>query len=180
MIAINQQYSESAAYAGGRIKSVFPAQELWAKPLVIPKDGVAVVLFNRGGLVMGVNAGQPLQPHCSDPTSTLGPCTGCFIDQDAPQLSPCNDNVTASSGAQALTLDFADLNASWLGLSGPADGSSHGSISCDVFDVFGCAAASCSTTGAAKGAGLGRFTGNFSATIPPHGSRFLRLSGCSQ
>ena len=47
MIAINQQYSENAAYAGGRIKSVFPAQELWAKPLVVPKDGVAVVLFHH-------------------------------------------------------------------------------------------------------------------------------------
>jgi hypothetical protein len=27
---------------------------------------------------------------------------------------------------------------------------------------------------------LGRFTGRWSAIIPPHGSRFLRVSGCSK
>ena len=181
MIEINQQYSERAAFAGGRISSVYPAKETWAKPLAKPAGGVAVVLFNRGGTVMGDSAGQPLQPHCFDPESTLGPCTGCFIDQDAPQLSPCDDNATASSGAAALSVDFASINASWLGLSVvPAGGGlgDGGKVACDVFDVFGCPVAGCGTASAAKGVALGRFTGSFSATIPPHGSRFLRLSGC--
>lgn len=177
MLGVNQQYSTEAAFAGGRIKSWFPALELWAKPLVKPENGAAVVLFNRGGLVMGESTGQPMQPHCFDPESTLGPCVGCFIDVDSPQLAPCNDNVTASSGATVMVLEFADVPASWLGLSATAEGA--GSIACDVFDIYGCPQAGCGTDGAAQGSSLGRFTEKWSATVPPHGSRFLRLENCT-
>jgi hypothetical protein len=175
---VNQQYSKAAAFAGGRIKSMYPASELWAKPLVTPKNGAAIVLFNRGGLVLGETpeGASPLPPHCTDPKSPLPPCTGCFLDYDKPHLSPCNDNVTASTGAAEMVLDFADVPASWLGL---ASTTASGAIACDVYDIYGCPQAGCTTEGAAKGAALGRFKGQWSATVPPHGSRFLRLSGCS-
>jgi hypothetical protein len=186
MLNVNQQYSEAEAFAGGRIKSVYPASELWAKPLVKPKNGAAVVLFNRGGMVLGVtppSTSSPLPPHCTDPHSTLPPCTGCFVDADKPQLSPCNDNVTASTGAVEIVLDFNDLPASWLGLSAhPTSAESKGAsgtTACDVYDIYGCPQTGCTTEGAAKGVALGRFTGSWSATVPPHGSRFLRVSGCS-
>ena len=183
------RYSAAAMYAGGRIKTMFPASELWAKPLERPKHGAAVVLFNRGGSAIGESTGEPMQPHCFDPHSTLGPCVGCFIDYGKSALAPCNDNVTASSGAARIDLVFSDLPAAWLGLSSTAAtrGSARGSaaveatgpIACDVFDVYGCPQDGCDTTGAAKGASLGRFTSGWHATIPPHGSRFLRLSGCA-
>ena len=191
MLGVNQQYSSAAQFAGGRIKSMFPASELWAKPLETPQHGVAVVLFNRGGTAIGESTGLPLQPHCFDPNSSLGPCVGCFIDAGKSALAPCNDNVTASSGAATVALEFSDIPPAWLGLAStapvdPAAGSGSGSgsrqIACDVFDVFGCPqeAAGCGTVGAAKGAALGRFTAGWNATIPPHGSRFLRLSGCAR
>jgi hypothetical protein len=113
---------------------------------------------------------------------------GCFIEQDKSALAPCNDNVTSTTPPVEMTLDFADdIPPSWLGLTSSAAGGQAGQgdgaggvISCDVFDVYGCPAAGpCGTDGAAKGLALGRFTGNFSAMIPSHGVRFLRLSGCS-
>jgi hypothetical protein len=47
----------------------------------------------------------------------------------------------------------------------------RGLIACDVFDVFATPQ---------YGKALGRFQGMYMAEkIPPHGSRFLRLSGCA-
>jgi hypothetical protein len=188
MLAVDQQYSAEAAFAGGRIKAEFPAKELWAKPLAVwdnaPARSAAVVLLNRGGTAVGISPAE-LPDHCTaDPSQ---PCNGCFIDADQPQLSPCDDNVTASTGAAELVLKFADLPRSWLGLGpdsadgtdGGGGGSGGGGISCNVYDIYGCPHAGCTTRGAAQGVALGRFVGQWAATIPPHGSRFLRLSGCT-
>lgn len=180
MLSVNQQYSTAAMFAGGRIKSMFPASELWAKPLNKPKHGAAVVLFNRGGTAIGESTGMPMQPHCFDPESTLGPCVGCFIDTGKSDLAPCNDNVTASSGALQVALLFSDVPSAWLGLASTTVTTEVGPITCDVFDVYGCPHDGCGTEGAAKGLALGRFTHGWNATIPPHGSRFLRLSGCAR
>ena len=105
----------------------------------------------------------PLPPFCSDEASPNFPCVGCFIDDDKPWLAPCDDNATASSGAQQVGLDFARLPSEWLALPAGVN------ISCEVFDIF---------SSAASGATLGRFAGGWAATIPPHGVRFLRLSDC--
>lgn len=167
MIQVDQQYHAGHAYAGGRIWSAPGGKEVWAKPLVTPPDSVAVVVVNKAGVAKGVVVeGTPLPPHCHDPNSTLGPCLGCFVNAHAD--SPCNDNVTASVGAQAITLPFSAVPAAWLGLA-EAEAGSAGGATCDVFDIF-------ATNN--KGASLGSFTGSWSAVIPPHGSRFLRLSNC--
>ena len=156
-----------------------------AKPLVTPHNSVAIVVVNKAGVAQGVAVeGAPLPPHCHDPNSTLGPCLGCFVNSHA--SSPCDDNVTASSGVQTISLPFGVIPAAWLGLSGrnaaaadtAADavdntgsntGEAEGGLACDVFDIF-------ATPG--KGSSLGSFAGSWSAVIPPHGSRFLRLSNC--
>jgi hypothetical protein len=137
---------------------------VWAKPLESP-GVVAVVLFNRAGLAVGSQppGNSPLPPFCTNSASSNYPCVGCFVDDDKPWLAPCDDNATASAGAQEVSLDFARLPGAWLGL---AD---NGTISCDIFDVF---------ASAARGAALGRFSGGWRATVPPHGVRFLRVSGC--
>jgi hypothetical protein len=65
-------------------------------------------LKSRFSLFLLVHAGQttegagPLPPHCTDPESTLAPCTGCFLDGDQPWTAPCDDNATASSGTYAI------------------------------------------------------------------------------
>ena len=104
MLEVNQQYSTEAAFAGGRIKSSYPALELWAKPLVKPKKhGVAAVLFNRGGMVYGESTGQPMQPHCFDPESTLGPCVGARRPAENAFFAPClykNDHFTKTGSGQ--------------------------------------------------------------------------------
>ena len=128
-------------------------------------------------VVYGESTGQPIQPHCSDPESTLGPCVGCFIDQDKSALAPCNDNVTSTTPPIKMTLAFSDISPSWLGLMTRTPIGQK--VACDVFDVYGCPAAGCGTDGAAKGVALGRFTESWSAMVPSHGVRFLRLSGCS-
>lgn len=170
MLQVDQQYSEAAAYAGGRIWSGPTQQELWAKPLTSPANAVAVVLFNRAGIAVG-DAVTPLPPHCNDKTSSLGPCVGCFLNDNV--QSPCDDNVTASSGSQAVELQFSQISRSWLGLNNTSTSngaSAGGTVSCNVFDIF-------ATPG--KGASLGRITGSWSAMVPPHGSRFIRLEGCT-
>jgi hypothetical protein len=93
MLRVDQEYNSAAAFAGGRLWSRAPAQELWAKPLL---DGeVAVVLFNRGGTVIGTtpNGSDPPPQHCSDPESAMGKCTGCYVTDDRPWLGascfPC-------------------------------------------------------------------------------------------
>lgn len=167
MLAVDQAYNEAAAFAGGRIWSGPASKELWAKPLADGTHSVAVVMFNRGGVAVGAipEGGKPLPPHCNDKNSSLGPCVGCFISES--NQSPCLDNVTASTGSQSMTLQFSQINRSWLGLT--AD--ELGEVSCDVYDIF-------ATLG--KGAPLGRFTSSWSAgKVPPHGSRFIRLEGCS-
>lgn len=146
-------------------------QQVWAKPLADPPGSAAVVLFNRGGTVIGVQpeGAPPLPPHCSDSTHT--PCLGCYLDADQPWTAPCDDNATASAGEQTVEVLFSGLPPSWLGLAGEAEASSDTTdISCDVFDVFATAK---------TGKALGRFTNRWSAVIPPHGVRFLRLSKCS-
>ena len=109
--------------------------------------------FQAGTVIGEIPDGEPpLPPHCSDPHSTLGPCTGCFVDGNKPVLAPCDDNTTASVGAQKIALDFDRLPAAWIGL--PEHG--HGAITCDIYDIF-----------AAKsgGSGLGTFTASWSATV---------------
>ena len=169
MIAANQQYEAEHRFAGGRIASEPTAKEIWAKPL--PNRTAAVVLFNRGGTAIGerVEGGPPTPPHCTDPESTLAPCTGCDLHGDQPWTAPCDDNTTASSGAQTVALSVAQLPREWLAVTAAAEG--QAALDCDVFDIF-------KTPG--KGGAVGRTSGGaWSATIPPHGVRFLRLSNCS-
>lgn len=99
-------------------------------------------------------------------TSPLGPCTGCFLNGDSWYYAPCDDNLTASTGAQQITADFSVLPREWLEL--PALEPS--TISCDVFDIFATPS---------KGTSIGRFNGGWSAIVPPHGVRFIRLTGCT-
>ena len=92
---------------------------------------------------------------------------------------------------------FADLPPTWLGLQEDADAESDG-IRCERFDVFATAAKVCSKHRAssaesvssglcligllerrAQGAPLGSFTDGWSAVIPPHGVRFLKLGNCT-
>ena len=200
MLAVDQQYSEAAAFAGGRIWSGPSQQELWAKPLTAPAGSAAVVLFNRAGVAIGgvPEGGRPLPPHCNDKNSSLGACVGCFNQQN--KQAPCDDNVTASSGSQTVELQFAQIDPAWLGLGvgsggggggggGDGDGGGNltnsaavaapghggggggGTVSCTVFDIFATAR---------KGKSLGRFTHSFSAMVPPHGSRFIRLEDCKK
>ena len=173
MLLVNQQYqTDGAKFAGGRVGSSPPARELWAKPL--PGKAAAVLLFNRGGVVIGTTpAGADAPPaHCTDPESTLPPCHGCFVNDDRPWLAPCDDNVTASTGAQKLSFSTDQLPRAWLA-SSAADAAGDGdraakALECDVFDIF-------ATPNKVKK--LGRFL-SWSALVPPHGSRFLRLSNC--
>ena len=138
---------------------------------------MAVVLFNRAGLAVGAAPpGNSRLPHfCADPASPNYPCTGCFVDNDKPWLAPCDDNATASSGSQEVLLELARLPRPWLGLDGTAaagGGARGGAISCAVFDIFGNATP--------RGEALGHVHGQWSATIPPHGVRFIQLSNCTQ
>ena len=174
VIAVNQDYVAELAFAGGRIASQPTAKELWAKPL--SNHSAAVVLFNRAGTVVGqaVEGGPPRPPHCTDPESTLPPCTGCNLHGDQPWTAPCDDNATASSGAQTLSLSLAQLPREWLRAGAETSagvGKAEIALECDVFDIFG-------TVGVGKA--IGRTSGGvWSATVPPHGVRFLRLSNCA-
>ena len=178
MLAVNQGYSTAASFAGGRVWSGPPHLEIWAKPL--PGHQVGVGLFNRGGTVIGTIPNgstfyPPLPPHCNDPNSTLDACTGCFVDDDKPWLAPCDDNATASTGAQPMRLEFSQLPRTWFIDNPRADvGKEPGPLTCDVYDVF-------ATT--KRGAVLGRFRNGWSTAptspVPPHGIRFLRVGNCS-
>ena len=176
MIAVNQQYDATAKFAGGRIASFAPGKEVWAKPLAA-SGVVAVVLMNRGGVAIGERVADagPLPKKCKD--SPLA-CTGCQLPGDQPWLAPCDDNVTASTGAQTIELDIARMiPAAWLtekmSGSGESERDSESSVAaavqCDVFDIFATPH---------KGKALGRFA-TWSAMVPPHGVRFLRLSNCA-
>ena len=164
MLSVNQIYDAKHAFAGGRIATSAPARELWGKPL--GNGTVAVVLLNRGGKAIGEIDERvgPLPRNCKDPTKPE--CTGCYIPSDLPQLSPCDDNATASTGAQTLTLNLDQIPKEWLGASEESDTKI---ASCEFFDIFATPHA---------GASLGRLS-TFSAVVPPHGVRFLRLSDCS-
>jgi hypothetical protein len=181
MIAVDQQYSTKFKFAGGRIWSRVGGAELWAKPLNTPTNSVAVVLFNRGGTVVGTTpvGSRPPPAHCSDPSSPLGVCAGCFVDDDKPWLSPCDDNATASVGAQEIAVDFSrDIPSAWFGAgAGAGEGAGvrspvsatslsatatetatttakAGSLSCDVFDVF-------ASEDGGTGKSLGKFKGTY-------------------
>ena len=161
VVKVNQEYSAAAAFAGGRIHTSAPARELWAKPL--PNYTAAVVLLNRGGKVVGKHT-MPLPPECHKGKE----CTGCYLPSDQPWLAPCDDDTDASSGAQEISFDVDQLPRAWLvGPSAPENG--HGQLQCDVFDIFATPH---------KGASLGR-TDKLSEMVPPHGSRFFKLSNCA-
>jgi hypothetical protein len=103
---------------------------------------------------------------------TTSTCNALHIGQMGSLQIPCDDNVTESSGAQDLTLDFDVLPAHWL-LGQAHSSESGGGISCEVRDIFS------GETGKV-GSDLGRFVGAFHAKeVPPHGSRFLLLGNCT-
>ena len=90
------------------------------------------------------------------------------------RTAPCDDNATASVGAQRLSLSFDVLPVEWLLASGAMEGrAGPAAISCEVRDIFS------GKTGA-EGLDLGRFSGAFDGgVVPPHGSRFVLLSNCT-
>ena len=157
LLAVNADYNAGIGFAGGRIWSAPVGKEVWAKPLL---DGqAAVVLLNRAGLASGVALG--------DRNPYFAPYAGCFDlhGRSDAILSPCDDNATASHGAQTLALDLDLIPRSWIAL--PA---SPGVVSCEVFDILATPHA---------GEALGRHDGDsWSALVPPHGVRFLRVSDC--
>ena len=171
LIAVDQYYSDAEAFAGGRIWSGPTGKEVWGKPL---RRGVAaVVLVNRFGSAIG-NFEDPLKPNGGLPAA-FAPFPGCFITDGDPLKAPCDENVTSTTGAQEVSIDFAStVPRSWLGFDDDGDAAhnrkGHRSVSCDVFDIL-----------AAPNAGrpLGRYDGKWAATIPPHGARFLRLENCT-
>jgi len=114
MLEVDQLYDDDAQFAGGRLASWPPGRELWAKPL--PDKRAAVVLFNRAGDVIGETpeGADPKPAHCTDPHSTMPPCRGCYVNDDRPWLAPCDDNATASTGAQTIALPQAALPRAWL------------------------------------------------------------------
>jgi hypothetical protein len=149
MLQVNQEYDTEHAFAGDRIWTAAIGKELWAKPL--PGKKVAAVLWNRNGTVVS--------------TKTQGICGA--------SEAPCTDNYTASVGAQTLILDFEVVPVEWLLTSDEGAAGETGPISCEVRDIFS------GETGK-EGADLGRFTGTWDAgVVPPHGSRFVLLSNCS-
>ena len=105
-------------------------------------------------------------------------CVGCNLPGDQPWLAPCDDNATASSGAQTLTMAIDQLPRAWLagaseaagaGLGGTQEDRGAAELECEVYDIFDTPH---------KGKSLGRMA-KFSAVVPPHGVRFLLLSDCS-
>jgi hypothetical protein len=176
MIRVNQQYSAAAAFAGGRINTSAPAKELWAKPL--PNNTVAVVLLNRGGTAIGVlPPGQELPPMCHKAGGKQ--CVGCNLPGDQPWLAPCDDNATASSGAQTLAFSTAQVPRAWL-VGGADEGqraegaavSDDPPLSCTFFDIF-------PDDSPHKGKALAGKMAAYSAMVPPHGVKFLLLSNCA-
>ena len=179
MLAVNQAYSKEHSFAGDRMWSAPVGQELWAKPL--GEGVVGVVLFNRDGDAC-TNATKYNPYHRNVTCGKPGGSKCCTSDGD-PMDAPCTDDPELSTGAQVMALDYSVLPMAWFSRtsgSTPAMLSSDGAKSsailndmqCDVFDIFATAA---------KGKALGRYhSGGFSALVPPHGCRFLRVSNCTQ
>jgi hypothetical protein len=84
-------------------------------------------------------------------------------------LAPCDDNATASHGAQAVALNLAAIPRSWLGLQARA-GVPNALVTCDVFDILATPK---------TGSDLGRHADGWAPVLPPHSVRFLRVSNCS-
>ena len=65
----------------------------------------AVVIVNRGGLASGVALGER-NPY-------FAPYAGCFDlhGRSDALLAPCDDNATASWGAQPISLDLSRVRA---------------------------------------------------------------------
>lgn len=153
MLAIDQAYHGSA---GDRMWTGAVGKELWAKPL--GGSSAAVVLLNRAGYT-----------------------SSCQISNGSSLAAPCDDNATESSGAQPVPLMLTALPPAWLGLpalsgaSVPASASalaSSAAIECDAVDVFGSVGSSTA---------LGQVSSaTYAPAIPPHGSKFLRLSNCKR
>ena len=125
------------------------------------------MLLNRGGLASGVTLGAR-NPY-------FAPYAGCFDlhGRSDAILAPCDDNATASYGAQSIALDLSLLPRSWLALAPVAAAAPEGGdvVSCDVFDILATPRA---------GASLGRHASDgWAPVVPPHGVRFVRLSNCS-
>ena len=154
MMEVDQAYTNG--FAGDRIASEASGKEIWAKPLV--GHTTAVVLFNRAGQTFKCMA-----------TSSID--------------APCDDYPNATSGAQPITLDFAVLaeHADLSPLPPAAElerlrsvtrgAGGGGDVACDVVDVYG--------PHGDSSVPLGRFTGNFTRVIPPHGVAFLLVGNCS-
>ena len=139
-----------AGFAGDRIWSKATGMELWAKPL--PGAAIGVVLFNRNGT------------------------TGCHSQSRQTIEVPCDDDpALVAAGQQEITFEFVGLPSSWLGLATPPT-ELHGVISCNISNIFPATASNAS--GPAQAKNLGRFTGRFTAMVPPHGVVFVRVSGC--
>lgn len=163
MLMVNQQW---AGNAGDRLWTGAMGQEVWGKPL--PNHTVAVVVVNRDGLPMVRAPGD-----CGGGGWASADWCGACNAQN-PIDAPCDDNATASIGAQTITLDFSFVPAAWL-LSPAGLGASKataGVLECEVFDIFATAK---------HGQTLGRMKGSFVAEeLPPHGSKFLLLRKCRQ
>ena len=159
LLAVNSYYSQQEKFAGGRIWSGFPGKEIWGKPL--SPGTAAVVLLNRGGLASGNRVNGPASNDGLD---------GCFDmhgHSDA-ILAPCDDNITASKGAQVIALNLSAIPRAWLGLSLQDGAGGGGAVTCEVFDILATAKV---------GASLGRHAGSaFAPVVPPHGVRFVRVS----
>ena len=174
VIAVDQFYSTTEQHAGGRLLSWPVGKELWGKPL---QPGVAaVVLLNRYGTAVG-NFMNPSLPDGGIPPA-FAPFPGCYITEPHDSLaSPCDTNATRSSGEQEMVLNYSAVPRSWLGLHAAPAPTSAGTagpatISCDVFDIYATASA---------GASLGTHAnGMWTAAVPAHGVRFLRLENCTE
>eukprot|EP01048_Picozoa_sp_COSAG05_P008775 COSAG05_NODE_686_length_7932_cov_3.338823_8_plen_631_part_00 len=137
-----------AGFAGDRLWSNATGKELWAKPL--PAGAVGAVMFNRNGSTAG----------CRNPSKRA-------LD------IPCDDDpVLVHEGAQIMELEFASLPRHWLGL----DAQPRAAIICNISDIFPATVSNAS--GPAHDKPLGRFTGKFTAVVPPHGVSFVRVSSC--
>ena len=152
MLEVDQAYAHG--FAGDRLSSMAVGKEVWGKPL--PEAAAAVLLFNRNGSASVCNV---------------------FTTVEA----PCDDNATEASAPQDIVLDFSVIPAAWLAPTATratADGHAVAAnapraiSSCEVFDIF---------ASAKEGESLGRFSSRqfVAKEVPPHGSRFLRLSNCN-
>eukprot|EP01051_Picozoa_sp_SAG22_P013022 SAG22_NODE_1414_length_4475_cov_10.897395_2_plen_147_part_00 len=129
---------------------------------------------------------------------TTSPVLAAWVGH-RPWLAPCDDNETASTGAQPMKLTLDQLPKAWLvgggqqqrqqqqqqqqrrrrpaaagggvGEDEPAEAATAAGLECEFFDIFG-------GDSPHTGKALGRLSA-FAATVPPHGVKFLRLSDCA-